>query len=135
MDRNRHAVTRYLSDEKKHAAINSRFFKKLDHVIKALYEVELAKAHTEKKLIIVGVIVFQFAKQRMLELYYNISTEVCDVDKYEVLEMDIDSLYLTLAEIEIANCIRQEMKTKWERLRSKNCIDFFSADTVGNFFQ
>ena len=32
MDRSRHTVTKYLSDEKTHAAVNSKLFKKLDHV-------------------------------------------------------------------------------------------------------
>ena len=48
MDRSR-TVTKYLSDEKTHAAINSKFFRKLDHGNKALYEIGLAKAHIEHK--------------------------------------------------------------------------------------
>ena len=48
-DRSRHTVTKYLSDEKTHAAINSKLFKKLDHVNHSLYEVELAKAQTEHR--------------------------------------------------------------------------------------
>ena len=44
MDRSRHTVTKYLTDEKTHAAFISKMFKKLDHVNNSLYEVELAKA-------------------------------------------------------------------------------------------
>ena len=47
MDRSRHTVTKYLRDEKLHAAINSKLFKKLDHVNSSLYEVELAEAQIE----------------------------------------------------------------------------------------
>ena len=36
MDRSQHTVTRYLIDEKTHAAINSKMFKKLDHVNNSL---------------------------------------------------------------------------------------------------
>ena len=36
MDRSRHTVTKYRSDEKTHAAINSKLFKKLDHVNNSL---------------------------------------------------------------------------------------------------
>ena len=55
MDRSRHTVTKYLSDEETHAAINSKLFKMLDHVNNSLYEFELAKAQVEhKKPIIVG---------------------------------------------------------------------------------
>ena len=60
MDRSRHTVTKYLSDEKTHAAINSKLFKKLDHVNTSLYEVELAKAQIEhKEPIFVGFFILQ----------------------------------------------------------------------------
>ena len=60
MDRSRHTVTKYLSDKKTHAAINSKLFKKLDHVNKSLYEVELARAQIEhKEPINVGVFLLQ----------------------------------------------------------------------------
>ena len=49
LDRSRHTVTKYLIDEKTHAAINSKLFKRLDHLNNSLYEVELAKAEIEHK--------------------------------------------------------------------------------------
>ena len=49
VDRSRHTVTKYLTDEKTHAAINSKLFKKLDHVNNSLYEIEFAKAQIEHK--------------------------------------------------------------------------------------
>ena len=68
-DRSRHTVTKYLSDEKTHAAINSKLFKKLDHLKNSLYVVELAKAEIEhKEPIFVGFFYLQYAKLRMLEL-------------------------------------------------------------------
>ena len=39
MDRSRHIVKKYLSDEKTHAANNGNLFKKLDHVNNSLYEI------------------------------------------------------------------------------------------------
>ena len=126
MDKSRHTVTKYLSDEKAHAAINSKLFKKLDHVNSSLYEVELAKAQVEhKEPIIVGFFILQYAKLRMLELYYNFFIRFCDVEKLEELEMDTDSLYLALAEKELEDCIRPEMRAEWQRLRSNDCIDSF----------
>ena len=75
MDRSRHTVTKYPCDEKTHAAINSKPFKKLDHMNNSLYEVELAKAEIEhKEPILVGFLILQYAKLRMLELYYNFFT-------------------------------------------------------------
>ena len=44
----------------------------LDHVNNSLNEVELAKAQIEHKdPIIVGFFILQYAKSRMVELYYN----------------------------------------------------------------
>ena len=58
-----HTVTKYLSDEKAHAANNSKLFKKLDHVSSSLHEVELAKAQIEhKEPIIVGFLHFSIRK-------------------------------------------------------------------------
>ena len=116
MERSRHTVTKSLTDERTHAAINSLLFKKLDHVNNSLYEVELAKAQIEhKEPIIVGFFNLQYAKLRMLELYYNFCTKFYDVNKFEELDMDTDSLYLALAENELGDCIRPDMRAKWQR--------------------
>ena len=97
MDRSRHTVTKCLSDEKTHAAINSKLFKKLDRWKNLLFEVELAKAGIEnKEPIIVGFFILQYAKLRMLELYYKFLARFSDVNKFEDLERDTDSLYLAL---------------------------------------
>ena len=97
--------------QKTHAAFNIKLFKKLDHVNKTLYEVELAKAQIEhKEPIIVGFFILQYAKLRTLELYYNFFTKFRDVNKFEELEMDTDSLYLALTEKELKDCIRPEMR-------------------------
>ena len=61
MDRSRHTVTKSLTDEKTHGAINTKFFKHLDHINDQLYEVELAKAAIEhREPIIVGFFILQY---------------------------------------------------------------------------
>ena len=134
-DWRRHTVAKYLTDKKTHVAINSKLFEKLDHVNISLYGVELAKAQIEQKEpIIVGFFILQYAKLRMLEVYCNFFTRFCDVNKFEVLEMDTDSLYLALAEKELEDCIRPEMRTGWQRLRSNDRVDSFTADAGAKFF-
>ena len=56
------------------------------------------------------------------------------MNKLKVLEMDTDSMYLAPAEKELKDCIRPESKTKWERLRSEDCSDSFTAGAPINFF-
>ena len=104
-------------------------------MINALYEVELAKAQIEhKEPIIVGFFFLQYAKMRMLELYYNFFTRFCDVNKTEVLEMNTDLPYPAVAEKELEDCIRPEMTAEWQRLRSIDCVDNFTADALANVF-
>ena len=116
MDRRRHTVTMYLSDEKTHATFKSKLFKRLDHMNNSLYEVKLTKAEIEhKEPIIVGFFILQYAKRRMLELYYKLFTRFGDLNKFEELETDTDSLCLALAEKKLENCIRPEMRAEWQR--------------------
>ena len=133
-DRSRHTLTKYLNHQKTHAANNSNLFKRLDHMNNSLYEVELAEVQIEhKEPIFVGLVILQYAKLRMLELYYNFFTRLCDLNKLEDLEKETDSLYLALAEKELEDRIRPKMRTEWQRLRSNDCVDNFTADAVANF--
>ena len=118
MDRSRYTVTNYLSDKKTRAALNSKLIKNVEQVNNSLYEVELAKAQIgHKEPIIIGIVIFHYAKLRTSELYDNFFTKFCDVNKFEELEMDTDWLFLTLVEKELEDCIRPEMSGEWRRLR------------------
>ena len=134
MDRSRHTVTKYLNDEKTQGVINTKLFKRLDHINDQFFEVEVAKAEIElKESIIVGFFILQYAKLRMLELYYNFFERFCDVNKLEELEMDTDSFYLALSEQELYDCIREETKAEWELMRTEDCKDDFTANATSNF--
>ena len=118
LDKSRHTVTEYLGDKKTHAAFKSKLFKRLDHENNSLYEVEFAQAQIgHKEPTIVGFFILQYAKLRMLELYYNFFTKFCDIMKFEELETDTDSLYLVLAETELEYCIKPEVRAEGQRLR------------------
>ena len=121
MDRSRHTVTKYLTDEKTHSAIISKMFKWLNHVSDQLYEVDSVKSVIEhREPIIVGFFILQYAKLRKLELYYNFFKNFCDTDKYEELEMDTDSLYLVLSEENLEDVILPEKRADWNQLRSED---------------
>ena len=110
-------------------------FKRLDHINDQLYEVEVAKADIEhREPIIVGFFILQYAKLRMLELYYNFFERFCDVNKFEELEMDTDSLRLALYEKEFNDCIREESTAEWGLFRTEDCKDDFTANATNNFF-
>ena len=135
IDHIRHTVTKYLNDEKTRGAINTKLFKRLDHINDQLYEVELAKAEIDhREPIIVGFFILQYAQLRMLELYYNFSEIFCDVNNFEELETDTDSLYLAQSEKELYDCIREESEAEWSLFRTKDCKADFTANARTNFF-
>ena len=135
MDRSRHTVIKFLKDKKTHGAINTKFFKHSDHINDQLYEVKLAKAEIEhREPVTVRFFILQNAKLRMLELYYNFFGRFCDINKFEELEMDTDSLHLALSEKELYDCIPEESKAEWGLLRKEDCKDDFTANATNNFF-
>ena len=70
----------------------------------------------------------------MLKLYYNFFKKFCDTDKYEELEMDTDSLYLDLSKENLEDVILPKKRAEWDKLRSKDCTDNFTAKATDNFF-
>ena len=133
MDRRRHTVTKYLNDEKTHSAIINELQKQLNFITDQLYEVELVKSEIEhREPIIVGFFILQYAKLRMLELYYNFFKKFCNTEKYDELEMVTDSLYLALSEENLEILFLPEKRNEWEAMR--DCTDSFTVNATGNFF-
>ena len=90
---------------------------------------ELVKSTIEnREPIIVGFFILQYAKLRILELYYNFFNKFCDVNKFDELEMDSDSLYLASAEEDLDDCILPSTRAEWIERRNKDCRDDFRAD-------
>ena len=134
MDCSQFTVTKFLTNQKTLSAIN-KIHKRLNPITDQLFEVELVKSEIEhREPIIVGFFILQYAKLRMLELYYNFFKSVCDTDKYEELEMDTDSLYLALSEENLEDVIVPEKWAEWDQFRSEDCTDNFTANATGNFF-
>ena len=70
----------------------------------------------------------------MLELYYIFFDRFCDVNKFEELEMDTDSLCLALSEKQLYDCVREESKAEGNLLRTEDCKNDFTANATTNFF-
>ena len=98
-----------------------------------LYEVELVLSKIEKReQIIFGFFILQYAKLRMLELFYKFFDKFCHVESFEELETDIGYLYLALADYNLYGCTRPSKRAEWESLREHHCDDSFKADAVQN---
>ena len=83
--------------------------------------------------IVVGFFILQYAKLRMLGLYYNFFDKNFEVKKFEELEMDTVSLYLVLAEEDLVSSILPSRRAEWTEKLSKDSRDDFRADAKNNF--
>ena len=100
---------------------------------KELSEVELLKSTIEhREPIIVEFFILQYAKLKMLELYYSFFHNYCDENKFEELETETDYLYPELAEENLGDCILPENKAQWLQIRRNYCRDDFFADAIKN---
>ena len=96
LDCSHHSITNETSDERTHAVINKCFWGLIPD---QLYEVHLAKSEFElEQPVTVGFFILQYAKLRVLELYYIFFSKFCDTDSYDEMEMHTSSLQLALAE-------------------------------------
>ena len=48
--------------------------------------------------------------------------------------MDTNSLYLALAEKQLEDCIKLEMRREWQSLPLNDRVDDLTADALANFF-
>ena len=91
------------------ASFISKLSKKFDQVNTERYKLKLAKAQIEQKeRILVGFLILPYASVPKKKIYNNFSAKVCDVQKFEELKKDTDSVYLALAGTELEDCKRKE---------------------------
>ena len=76
IDRSSHSVTKYLKDEKTHAALNKKVIKRLAQSNGQLYEVELVKSEIDlKNPSLWAFFIFQYAELKFFELYYDLPSK------------------------------------------------------------
>ena len=131
----RQTRTSYTKDEKSvDRALRSAWFDNLDE-IGCAYEIQSRKPRiTIKRAFQVGIAVYQLAKLRVLEFYYDFLDKYIDRRDYELLQMDTDSLYLGLSATKIEMVIRPELQSEFLRERNNWLAwDSWSNRTPGLF--
>ena len=83
---------------------------------------DLIEMHTTKKKINqnvpiqVGKFVLDAAKIHMVNFYYYVIRDHCDMSKIDLISMDTDSFTMALAAKDIHECVLEEKRERWERL-------------------
>ena len=108
----KHITTKFTTDEKLIDKIfRSPFFEDLEEISNGVFEVRQRKRQvTITRPYQCGIAVYQLAKLRMLEFYYDFLDKFCDRRDFELIQMDTDSFYMALSANDFDDIIKPEMK-------------------------
>ena len=125
----------YTKDEKVvDRALRSAYFSDLDEIGEA-YELESRKPRiTIRRPFQIGIAVYQLAKLRMLEFYYDFLDRYFDRKDFELIQMDTDSNYLAISGKKLEDIVRPELKEEFEAQKNNWLAwDKWSGRTPGLF--
>ena len=132
----KHMNTKFTTDEKLIDKIfRSPFFEDLEEVSEGAFEVRQRKKRvTITRPYQCGIAVYQLAKLRMLEFYYDFLDRFYDRRDFELIQMDTDSFYMALSAEDFDDIIKPEMKELYKE-EKKNWLvtDEYSKRVPGLF--
>ena len=96
--------------------INTPFFRELDPIDEDTYEVKSFKKVIKLDLPIqVGFFVYQYAKLRMLQFYFDCIDKYLDRSDFQYCEMDTDSAYIAISGESIEKLVKPELTTEFQQ--------------------
>ncbi|XP_078681482.1 uncharacterized protein LOC144916278 [Branchiostoma floridae x Branchiostoma belcheri] len=111
-------------------AINSPCYRQLSEVTENFYEVQSSKSIIKLDLPLhIGFMVYQYAKLRMLQFYFDFMLEFVDVSDFQYCEMDTDSAYIAISADRLEDVIKPHMR---ERYENEKHLWFPRTDTPEN---
>lgn len=116
MDKEKHTTTSYCDRNKISKKINDPHFKDFEELNDDRFEVIAGKHKiTMDTPIQIGCAVYQLAKLRMLEFYYDCIDKYVDRSDFQYVEMDTDSAYLALSANRLEDVIKPHMQEEYEK--------------------
>ena len=132
----KHMNTKFTKKEKLIDKIfRSPYFDDLEEISEGVFEVRQRKKQvTITRPYQCGIAVYQLAKLRMLEFYYDFVDKFCDRRDFEVIQMDTDSLYMALSAEDFDEIIRPKLKELYKDEKPKWLVtDEYSKRVPGLF--
>ena len=132
----KHMNTKFTIDENLIDKIfRSPYFDELEEISEGAFEVRQRKRQvTITRPYQCGIAVYQLAKLRMLEFYYDFVDKFCDRRDFELIQMDTDSFYMALSAEDFEEIIRPELKELYKDEKPKwLATDEYSKRVPGLF--
>ena len=141
----KHADISFVSDDELKKHVLNPLFKKSTGLSDDFVELEMHKKVLKHDLPLhIGYFVYQYAKLRMLQFYYDCLDKYVDREDFELCEMDTDSLYLVLSTDTLEDAVRPRLRRRFFRhyhewFPSESCDehrpDFVRVKTNGEPWQ
>ena len=132
----KHMNTKFTKDEKLIDEIfRSPYFDDLEEISEGVFEVRQRKRQvTITRPYQCGIAVYQLAKLRMLEFYYDFVDKFCDRRDFELIQMDTDSFYMALSAEDFDDIIKPDLKELYKDEKKKWLVtDEYSKRVPGLF--
>ncbi|XP_063692200.1 uncharacterized protein LOC134824307 isoform X1 [Bolinopsis microptera] len=114
MDKARFTNVTFCDQEKASKMVNDPFFHSLDEFSDETFEVTRLKKSVKHDLPLqLGFFVYQQAKLKMLEFYFDVVDRFIERQNFCLLEMDTDSLYLALSVKTLDEVIKPDLWEEW----------------------
>ena len=95
--------------------MRSAYFEDLEEIGDA-YKIEFRKKEVKiDRPFQVGIVVYQLAKLRMLQFYYDFLDKYIDRRDFELIQMDTDSMYFALSHDTLEEAVKPELLQEFER--------------------
>ena len=123
----KHMNVEYCSDNEASQKVNSLLFRQLENITEDTYEVQSCKKTIKLNLPIqVGFFVYQYAKLRMLQFYYDFLDKYLERADFQLCEMDTDSFYFGVAGESVESLVKPELRAEFKKVK---CNWFPCTDT------
>ena len=112
----KHRNVEYCSYAEASRKVNTHLFRKLENITEDTYEVESCKKTIKLNLPIqVGFFVYQYAKLRMFQFYYDFLDKYLDRADFQMCEMDTDSAYIAISGDSVERLVKPELREEFQQ--------------------
>ena len=130
----RHRDVNYCTEKAASPMVNDGRFRQLDVVVDDAYEVEMNKNTVTYTLPVhVRFFVLQYAKMRILQLYYDFINRYLERPLFKYCDMDTDSSYLALAAESVNALETPELRDHYFRHRGHWVCSRWSGPVTGSW--
>ncbi len=119
-NKDRHMNVKVLNTEEARKQVNEPLFRDIVEVTDDCHEVVMAKKTIVENLPIhIGFFVYQYAKLRMLEFYFDFLDKYLHRSDFQYVQMDTDSAYIALSGDSIEELVKPELRAQYHQDKSK----------------